>query len=427
MKRGDLLARLESGQLTEKLFPVYGQDASAAAGRLAELVRACAEAFPCPDESEALLFSAPGRTELGGNHTDHQNGRCLAASVALDTIACVFPNDSGIIRIKSRHHRLIQVELADLSLHSEETGSSAALVRGIAARLQAMGHSLGGFDAYTTTRVLRGSGLSSSAAFEVLVAAIMNHLFCGGALTATQLAQVGQYAENVYFGKPCGLMDQLACATGGIIAIDFQDPAAPQLQQLDLSPEAFGYALCIIDSRASHADLTADFAAIPREMKQVAACLGHEVLGQADPAVFQAALPRLRAICGDRPLLRARHFFDENDRVAQQHTALAQGDFERFLTLVAQSGRSSWMYLQNVFPACDSGSQPLALILAQAEQLLQGRGACRVHGGGFAGTVQAYVPLNQLEHFVSGMESLTGPGSCLTLRFRSTGAAVLVE
>lgn len=427
MKRGDLLTRLASGQLTGQLRPVYGEDAPAAAGRLAELAAAFADTFPCTDETDTLLFSAPGRTELGGNHTDHQNGRCLAASVELDTIACVAPNDSGVIRIQSRHHSLIQVDLADLAIHPEETGTSAALVRGIAARFQALGRPLRGFDAYTTTRVLRGSGLSSSAAFEVLTAAILDHLCGGGPLTATQLARIGQYAENVYFGKPCGLMDQLACATGGVIAIDFQDPAAPQIRQLDLSPETFDHALCIIDSRASHADLTADFAAIPREMRQVAALLGCEVLGQVDPAEFFAVLPRLRARCGDRALLRARHFFDENRRVTMQHAALERGDFQTFLTLVAQSGRSSWMYLQNVYPGRADDSQPLALILAHAEQLLRGRGACRVHGGGFAGTVQAYVPLDMLSDFVAGMEALTGPGSCHVLRFRGVGAAVLVE
>ena len=427
MKRGQLLSQLKSGALTDRLTPVYGKNTPAAVRRLRELMHEFADTFPCADDTDTYLFSTPGRTELGGNHTDHPHGRCLAASVDLDTIACVVPNGSSAVRIKSRHHRMAQVDLTDLSVHPEEAGSSVSLVRGIAAKLREMGYTVGGFDAYTTTRVLRGSGLSSSAAFEVLVGTIMNHLFCGGELTSTQIAQVGQYAENVYFGKPCGLMDQLSCATGGVIAIDFADPAAPTVQQVQVDLDQYGYALCIIDSRASHADLTADYAAIPREMKQVAACFGKEVLREVGPDEFIEALPRVRAACGDRAALRARHFFDDNHRVVLQHTALEQGDFDRFLALVTQSGRSSWMYLQNISTYRSSSDQPIALILALAEQLLRGRGACRVHGGGFAGTVQAYVPLDLLDQFAAGMEALTGEGSCHVLAFRSVGSALLIS
>lgn len=427
MKRGDLLSQLKSGSLTDRLTPVYGKNTLASVRRLRELMHEYADTFPCSDEAETFLFSTPGRTELGGNHTDHQHGRCLAASVDLDTIACVVPNGSSTVRIKSRHHRMAQVDLTDLSVHPEEAGSSVSLVRGIAAKLREMGYTVGGFDAYTTTRVLRGSGLSSSAAFEVLVGTIMNHLFCGGELSPTQIAQIGQYAENVYFGKPCGLMDQLSCATGGVIAIDFADPAAPTVQQVQVDLDQYGYALCIIDSRASHADLTADYAAIPREMRQVAACFGKEVLREVGPDEFMGALPRIRAACGDRAALRARHFFDDNHRVVLQHAALEQGGFDRFLALVNQSGRSSWMYLQNISTYRSSADQPIALILALAEQLLRGRGACRVHGGGFAGTVQAYVPLDLLDQFVAGMEALTGEGSCHVLTFRSVGSALLIS
>ena len=426
MRRGQLLRELEQGGLPERLEPVYGRDAPGAAYRLRELVLEYGETFPCGDDAETLLFSTPGRTELGGNHTDHQHGHGLAASVNLDTIACVVPNGSRTIRIKSRHHRLAEVDLSDLAAKKEETGNSVSLLRGVAARLTQLGYSIGGFDAYTTTRVLRGSGLSSSAAFEVLTATIMNQLFCGGVLSATDLAKVGQYAENVYFGKPCGLMDQMACATGGVIAIDFKDPDNPSLRQVQVDLSRFGHALCIIDTRASHADLTADYAAITQEMRQVAACFGREVLGDVSFEQFRESLATVRATCGDRAALRAYHFFRDDQRVLLECDALEQGDFDAFLHHVRQSGRSSFMYLQNVSNYRESRSQPVALLLALAEDLLAGRGACRVHGGGFAGTIQAFVPLEDLSAFVSGMEAVAGQGSCHVLTFRSAGSVPLV-
>ena len=426
MRRGQLLRELEQGGLPERLEPVYGRDAPGAAYRLRELVLEYGQTFPCGDDAETLLFSTPGRTELGGNHTDHQHGHGLAASVNLDTIACVVPNGSRTIRIKSRHHRLAEVDLSDLAAKREETGNSVSLLRGVAARLTQLGYSIGGFDAYTTTRVLRGSGLSSSAAFEVLTATIMNQLFCGGALSATDLAKVGQYAENVYFGKPCGLMDQMACATGGVIAIDFKDPDNPSLRQVQVDLSRFGHALCIIDTRASHADLTADYAAITQEMRQVAACFGREVLGDVSFEQFRESLATVRATCGDRAALRAYHFFRDDQRVLLECDALEQGDFDAFLHHVRQSGRSSFMYLQNVSNYRESRSQPVALLLALAEDLLAGRGACRVHGGGFAGTIQAFVPLEDLSAFVSGMEAVAGQGSCHVLTFRSAGSVPLV-
>ena len=427
MRRGQLLRELEQGGLPERLEPVYGKDAPGAAYRLRELVLEYGETFPCGDDAETLLFSTPGRTELGGNHTDHQHGHGLAASVNLDTIACVVPNGSRTIRIKSRHHRLAEVDLSDLAAKKEETGNSVSLLRGVAARLTQLGYAIGGFDAYTTTRVLRGSGLSSSAAFEVLTATIMNQLFCGGALSATDLAKVGQYAENVYFGKPCGLMDQMACATGGVIAIDFKDPDNPSLRQVQVDLSRFGHALCIIDTRASHADLTADYAAITQEMRQVAACFGREVLGDVSFEQFRESLATVRATCGDRAALRAYHFFRDDQRVLLECDALEQGDFDAFLHHVRQSGRSSFMYLQNVSNYRESRSQPVALLLALAEDLLAGRGACRVHGGGFAGTIQAFVPLEDLSAFVSGMEAVAGQGSCHVLTFRSAGSVPLVR
>ena len=426
MRRGQLLRELEQGGLPERLEPVYGRDAPGAAYRLRELVLEYGETFPCGDDAETLLFSTPGRTELGGNHTDHQHGHGLAASVNLDTIACVVPNGSRTIRIKSRHHRLAEVDLSDLAAKREETGNSVSLLRGVAARLTQLGYAIGGFDAYTTTRVLRGSGLSSSAAFEVLTATIMNQLFCGGALSSTELAKVGQYAENVYFGKPCGLMDQMACATGGVIAIDFKDPDNPDLRQVQVDLSRFGHALCIIDTRASHADLTADYAAITQEMRQVAACFGREILGDVSFDQFRESLATVRATCGDRAALRAYHFFRDDQRVLLECDALEKGDFDAFLHHVRQSGRSSFMYLQNVSNYRESRSQPVALLLALAEDLLAGRGACRVHGGGFAGTIQAFVPLDILSSFVAGMEAVAGQGACHVLSFRNVGSVPLV-
>ena len=427
MRRGELLQALEGGGLLDRLEPVYGADAAGAARRLADLTRGYAGVFPGGEEEDVRLFSVPGRTELGGNHTDHQWGRCLAGSVDMDTIACAAPNGTNMVRIQSRNHRMAEGSLDDLSVHPAETGSSVSLVRGVAARLREMGCAVGGFNAYTTTRVLRSSGLSSSAAFEVMVGTIMNHLFCGGVLTPLQLAQVGQYAENVYYGKPCGLMDQLACASGGVIAIDFADPAAPSLRQVQVDLEREGYALVIVDAGAGHADLTEEYAAIPREMGAVAACLGRERLGQATYEQFLEELPRVRSACGDRALLRAMHFFQDDRRAAEQCGALERGDLPAFLRLVRRSGRSSFMNLQNVITCRDSREQPLAVLLALAEELLEGEGACRVHGGGFAGTIQAFVPLDRVERFTQGMEALTGAGSCHVLSIRGTGAAQLVS
>ena len=426
MRRGDLLKGLEDGALLPRLEPVYGSDAANAAQRLLELAREYAGTFPCGEDTDTWLFSTPGRTELGGNHTDHQHGHCLAAAVGLDTIACAAPNGSHVIRIKSRHHRIAEVDLDHLDIMDAETGSSPALVRGVAARLTQLGYTISGFDAYTTTRVLRGSGLSSSAAFEVLVCTIMNHLFCGGRLSPIQLALVGQYAENVYYGKPCGLLDQLSCACGGVIAAGFQDPARPSVRQVQVDLAAHGLALCIVDAGASHASLIEDYAAIPREMAQVAACFGKNVLGEVPYEDFQRELPNLCAACGDRAVLRAIHFYQDNQRVAQQLEALENKDLDTFLRLVRQSGRSSFMYLQNVSTYRDSRIQPIAVLLAQAEELLGDRGACRIHGGGFAGTIQAFVPLDLLEAFVRRMEALTKEGSCYILDIRSTGSVCLI-
>ena len=403
MERGHLLELLEGGALLDRLEPVYGQDARTAAARLRELTLEYAETFPGGERDDVWLFSAPGRVELAGSHTDHQRGRGLAAAVNLDTIACVVPNGSRTIRIKSRNHRMAEVDLDDLGEHPEERGSSLALVRGIAARLHQLGYPVGGFDAYTTTIVPRGGGMSSSAAFEVLAATIMNHLFCGGELDPLRTAQIAQYAENVYFGKPSGPLDQLTCAFGGVIAADFRDPLSPAVRRLPLELESHGYALCVLDTRVSHADLVNDFAAIPREMGQAAACLGKEFLAEADYGQFLRELPRIRAACGDRAVLRAYHFFQEDRRVLRQCEALERGDFRDFLRCTRASGHSSFMYLQNDSNHQDSQYQPLAVLQALAEELLGEAGAVRILGGGFAGTMEVLVPLDRLDRFRGSM------------------------
>ena len=366
-------------------------------------------------------FSAPGRTEIGGNHTDHQRGRVLAAAVNLDTVAAVRVNGTDTIRILSQGYPLCQVDVKELTPRDDEINSTPALIRGVAARFAQLGCKVQGFDAYCESTVLPGSGLSSSAAYEVLIGTIVNHLFFDGRVTQAEVAQIGQYAENVFFGKPCGLMDQTASAVGNLVTIDFFDKEHPVIRPVDFDFSACGHALCIIDTRASHADLTDEYAAIPNEIKAVCAQLGKEVLSQIDEAEFYAAIPALRKSCGDRAVLRAVHFYQDNARVPKQVAALEAGDFPAFLQLVKESGHSSYMYLQNVIPAGYKEHQDVALALALCEHYLQGKGAYRVHGGGFAGTVQAFVPFEILQSFRSGIDSVLGEGACHVLSIRPQG------
>ena len=374
-----------------------------------------------------FLFSAPGRTELGGNHTDHQHGAVLAGAVDLDTRAAVAANGTNRIRVQSEGYPLCVVDCGELSARADERGTTAALVRGVAARIAELGGTPCGFDAYVQSDVLPGSGLSSSAAFEVLMAAICDRLFLGGKLTPVQLAQIGQYAENVYFGKPCGLMDQTASAVGGIIAIDFADPSRPIVTPVPFDFAACGHALCIIDSGADHADLTGEYAAITEELKAVCRHFGEEYLRGVPEERFYADLPGVREAAGDRAVLRAMHVYDDNRRVRLQIAALQENRFDDFLHEVRASGISSWLYLQNVTPTGATRHQALAFALAQAGRLLHGRGACRVHGGGFAGTLQAYVPLDLLPEFRAGIEAALGQNCCHVLSIRREGSVLLEE
>ena len=366
-------------------------------------------------------FSAPGRTEIGGNHTDHQRGRVLAAAVNLDTVAAVRPNGTDTIRILSKGYPLCEVSVKELTPVEAEINSTPALIRGVAARFAQLGCHVQGFDAYCESTVLPGSGLSSSAAYEVLIGTIINHLFFDGRVSQAEVARIGQYAENVFFGKPCGLMDQTASAVGNLVTIDFFDKENPVIRPIAFDFSACGHALCIIDTRASHADLTDEYAAIPGEIKAVCAHFGKEVLTQIDEGDFYAAIPALRGKVTDRAILRAIHFYQDNARVPKQVAALEAGDFAAFLALVTESGHSSYMYLQNVIPAGYTAHQDVALALALCEKHLQGRGAYRVHGGGFAGTVQAFVPNDILEDFRKGMDTVLGQGACHVLSIRPQG------
>ena len=372
-------------------------------------------------------FSAPGRTELSGNHTDHQRGRVLAGAVNLDMQAAVRKNGTATIRVLSKGYPMSRVDLTCLTPVEDEINTTPALIRGGAARFTQLGCKVEGFDAYMESTVLPGSGLSSSAAFEVLIGTIINHLFFAGKVTQPQIAMIGQYAENVFFGKPCGLMDQMASAVGGMVTIDFADPQDPVIEPIDFDFAACGHALCIIDTRASHAELTDEYAAITRELKEISGYFGKEVLRQIPEEDFYKEIPALRARCGDRAVLRAIHFYEENARVSAQVAALGRNDFAAFLTLMKESGDSSYMYLQNVVPTGATKNQEVALTLALCRKLLGGRGGYRVHGGGFAGTVQAFVPMDMLEVFKTGIDAVLGDGACHILSIRPQGGVEVLS
>ena len=367
------------------------------------------------------FFSAPGRTEISGNHTDHQHGCVLAAAVNLETIAEVLIMDDPVIVIHSEGYTPVETDLRDLSVHADEVNTTKALVRGVAAAFAQRGAELRGFLAKVKSTVLPGSGLSSSAAFEVLIGTIINELFFEKKLTPVEIAQIGQYAENVYFGKPCGLMDQTASSVGGMVFIDFKDPKKPVVEKLAFDFEKAGHALCIIDCGADHANLTGEYAAIPNELKELCAHFGKEVLRDIPESEFFTKLPTIRHKVSDRAILRTIHFYQENARVQKQAEALKDNDFDTFLRLVKESGRSSWMYLQNITPAGYIEHQDMALALAMCDTLLAGRGAFRVHGGGFAGTVQAFVPMDMLDAFKQGIEAVFGKNSCHVLSVRNEG------
>lgn len=401
------------------LKEIYGADAAALQ---AERYAAAAEEFEGMfGKKPERFFSAPGRTEVGGNHTDHNYGCVLAAGVSLDVIAAVVPADDGIIRIKSQGFPMDTVDTADLEIKDEEENTSAALIRGVVAGMLRRGYKVGGFSAYTTSNVLKGSGLSSSAAFEVLVGTILSGLYNDFTVSPVEIAQIAQFAENIYFGKPSGLMDQMASSVGSFITIDFADTANPVIEAIDFDFASSGHRLCIVDTKGNHADLTPEYAAIPMEMKSVAQFFGKNVLREVDKAQVMSNLPALREKLGDRAVLRALHFFGDSERVGKEAAALKSHDFKKFLSLINESGDSSYKYLQNIYASSAPQEQGLSLALYLAEDILDGEGACRVHGGGFAGTIQAFVPDDKLMQFKQRMESVFGEGSCYVLSIRPFG------
>ena len=371
--------------------------------------------------TQHFTYSAPGRTEISGNHTDHQHGCVLAAAVNLETVANVTLAQENAITVFSEGYPSFSIDLDDLQVHPEEKNTTIALVRGVAAGFVQRGAVLHGFQMKAHSSVLPGSGLSSSAAFEVLVGTIINDLFCDGKFSPVEIAQIAQYAENVYFGKPCGLMDQMASSVGGLVFIDFANPAEPVVEQIDFDFAATNHALCIIDSGADHADLTDEYGAIPGELAQICRWFGKKTLRQVPQKDFLDAIPDLRGSIPDRAILRAIHVYQENERVRKQMQALKDDDFSTFLRLVTESGKSSWTYLQNIYPAGETDLQPVAVALAMCDTLLQGKGAYQVHGGGFAGTVQAFVPFDLLDSFRAGIDGVLGEGACHVLSIRPQG------
>jgi galactokinase len=375
-------------------------------------------------------FSAPGRTELAGNHTDHNRGKVLAAAIHLEITADVTQTDDNTVTFRSEHSGEtsfpdVRVELSDLSPKTEERGTTAALIRGIAAEFKKRGYRIGGFSANAVSKVLPGSGLSSSAAVEVLLARIFDSLFGDGKLSPLEIARIGQIAENVYFGKPCGLMDQIACASDGAAAIDFKNEQQPAVRQIKFDPASLGYSLCIVNTGGSHADLTDDYASIPAEMKAAAALFGKQVLGELDKETLLSGASDIRKKLGDRALLRSIHFFDENERVEKMISALAETDMAAYLALVNESGASSWQILQNIYSSRNPQAQGISVALALTKDFLKKqkiKGACRVHGGGFAGTIQTYLPIDTINTYRAYIESVFGAGAVTELKIRPQDA-----
>lgn len=420
-----MIRELQSAPVVERLNTLYGSRDGMIVKQIARytsMIKRHEEIFH-ETEKDVLMISAPGRTEIGGNHTDHNKGLVLAAAVNLDTLAAVSARDDMQVHCYSEGYAPIVVDLSDLSVHPEEEGTTAALIRGVASKMAQLGYKVGGFNAAMTSSVRSGSGLSSSASFEVLVCAILDKLYNGFVIDFKTRAIISQYAENVYFGKPSGLLDQMASSAGGLVHVDFRndDPAVTPMQ-FDFA--AAGYALVVVATGGSHADLTDEYAAIPREMKQVAAVFGCENLRQVRGDELWHSLGSVRQKTSDRAVLRTFHFLSENDRVKQQVKALKNNDIKDFFDAIIASGRSSFMFLQNVYPA-GSSDMSLAVALSMAEYKLAGKGAWRIHGGGFAGTTLNFVPQDMLAEYVGDMEEVFGKGCCTVLDIRPEGAAVV--
>lgn len=420
MHTSEAAEKIRSGALDNTFITLYGADAvTAQRARYDKAITSFVNQF---GDGDVQILSVPGRSEVGGNHTDHNHGRVLACAVDLDIIAVAGKTDAPTIRILSEGFALDEVDTGALSPSADEQYTSKALIRGVTARAKALGYAVGGLEAYTTSSVLKGSGLSSSAAFEVMCSNLLSHLYNEGTIDAVTMAKVGQYAEREFFGKPCGLMDQTACAVGGLICIDFADPENPVIEKVDVDFRQSGYTLCIVDTAGNHADLNDDYASIQSEMKAVAALLGHTVLRECAERDFYDRLPEIRKKLGDRAALRAVHFFGDDQRVLKEVDALRTQNFASFLDLVAKSGRSSFQCLQNAYSIQEPRQQGLPLALALSEKLLDGKGAWRVHGGGFAGTIQAFVPNALVDAYALEMNRVFGARACYRLLVRPTGA-----
>lgn len=422
MSKENAIKKIESNQYDEMMKKIYFTDAAVASQK--ERYKKIVELFDeyYDSDREIRFFSAPGRTEVCGNHTDHNRGKVMAAAINLDAVAAAAKNDENVVRVKSAEYDKTDViDVTDLEPHTEEYGRSKGLIRGVCAGFKNRGYNVGGFDAATMTQVLSGSGLSSSAAFEVLVGTVMNYLYNDGKVSAVEIAQIAQYAENVFFDKPCGLMDQMACSVGSFVKIDFKDNANPVIEPVEFDFASCGHSLVITDTRANHADLTDEYAAIRQEMEKAASVFGKSALRDVEEAEFTANLPLVRENAGDRSVLRGLHFYGENNRVEKAVSALASGNFEEFKNIITESGFSSYMYNQNVFSAKQPLSQPVSLALSVSDYILRGKGAWRVHGGGFAGTIQAFVPSELLETYKSTLESIFGEGACYILNIRPIG------
>lgn len=413
----EIKAAIKDSKFNDSFAMLYSDTETAKA----RYIKAC-ESFEelYPQSGEIRIFSAPGRTEVGGNHTDHQHGSVLAGSVNLDVIAIVSLNNDNTIRIKSEGYPMDTVNVGEFEKAAGEEGKAISLIRGVCSRFKEKGCNITGFNAYTTSNVLKGSGLSSSAAFEVLIANILNGLF-DGKVDAVEIAKIGQYAEREYFGKPCGLLDQMASSLGGFTYADFADPQNPISESIDLDIKNYGYTLCVVDTGGNHANLTGDYADITLECRQISNALGVDFLRDANVDKFYSNIVSLRKECGDRAVLRAFHFFNEQERVGEQRAALKEGRFEDFLKMVNASGQSSYDYLQNLYSTSSVNEQGLSLAIALTKQFLGDKGACRVHGGGFAGTIQCYIPTEKLEAYKQMIESAFGEGSCCVLNIRPVG------
>ncbi len=426
MKVKELIAAVNDGIYDENLKSVYVTDEAVQSQkpRYVETLNDFGELFGY--DRDVSIMSAPGRTEVCGNHTDHNNGKVLAASINLDAIAVVAKNDDNIVRVQSKGHKMNVVDLDDLVPNEANFGTSTTLVQGVMAGIKNLGYTVSGFDAYTTSDVMGGSGLSSSAAFEVLLGSVLSYMFNDGKISAVEIAKVAQYSENVFFGKPCGLLDQMASSVGTFVTIDFESTKDPVIKKIDFDFSKSGHSLCIVDTHGNHSDLTDDYAAVRTEMEDVAKALGKNVLREVSYEEFFAALPELTKKVNDRAILRAIHFFNENKRVEKAVACLENNDFEGFKQVIIDSGRSSFMLNQNVYTPKTPTEQKLSLALAISKELLEGKGAWRVHGGGFAGTIQAFVPNEMLDTYKKTLESVFGEGSCHVLIIRPVGGTQVI-